>query len=381
MGLKWAAFQRAAARGLWARTRRPIGALLAALVFVAVANPAPSAADPGLVGEWRFDEAGGQAALDSGPHGLDGQLGTSPGIDAADPERTPGLSGGALRFGGNSLVRLPDDASELKLKTFTIEAVVRAPSSPGNYRYLVSRGSYGCESGSYGLYTGAVGGIAIYVFDGSRYVVSAVARPSDVWDGGWHHVAGTFDGRALRIYVDGRPVGEALDAPLAIDYARTGTSAAFGRYVGTCNLPFEGDLDLVRLLSDTPPRVPQPPLPSAMPPQILPASASTGDGPPAAAPGAPPRACTVALSRRRIAAGRRSTVRARVTLRGQPARAVRVVAKRRGKPITAARTDARGHARLKLRVRRPGRVRISAAARLSCGFAYIRVARWGDARR
>jgi hypothetical protein len=202
----------------------------------------------------------------------------------------------------------------------------------------------------------------------------------------------------LRLYVDGRPVGGTLDTPLRIDYASTTQNAAFGRYVGHCSLPFGGDLDLVRLWSgagsaswaaseaaralrpgtDPPPVGQQPPLPAALPPEVLaaaPPATGTGGGRPADAPGAPPRACTVALSRRRIAAGRGSTVRARVTLRGRPARAVRVVAKRRGKPITAARTNARGRARLKLRVRRPGRVRVSAATRPRCAPAYIRVAR------
>jgi hypothetical protein len=69
--------------------------------------------------------------------------------------------------------------------------------------------------------------------------------------------------------------------------------------------------------------------------------------------------------------------RVRVTLRGRPVRAVRVVAKRRdsGKRITAARTGAGGSARLLIHVRRPGGVRISAATRPSCAPSYIQVAR------
>ena len=356
-----------------ARIRRLVP-LLAALAVVAGVAPAPAAADPALVGEWRFDEPGGQTALDTGPHGLDGELGALPEVDAADPVRIQDGSGGALHFDGDSFVRLRD-APELALQTLTVEAVVRAPLSPGEYRYLVSRGSHECESGSYGLYTGAAGGIAMYVFDGSRYVVSAVALPADVWNGAWHRVAGTFDGRVLRLYVDDRPVGGLLEVPLRIDYASTTASAAIGRYVGDCRegLSFEGDIDLVRLWSDAAPGGDGPPLPAALPPQILRSTRSTGAAP-AASPGAPSRACKMALSRKRIAPGRRSTVKARVTLRGNPAQAVRVVAKRNGKRITAARTNARGRARLKMRVRRPGRVRITAATQPSCAPAYIRVA-------
>jgi hypothetical protein len=368
--------------------------LLAALVVVGACTATASAAtEPGLVGQWRFDEPDGQSAFDDGPYGLDGRLGALAEPDSSDPARVAGASGGALRFGGGSFVRLPE-APELGVETLTVEAVVRADSSPGRFRYVVSRGSHACVAGSYGLYTGSAGGIAIYVFDGSRYVVSPIARPADVWDGAWHHVAGTFDGRVLRLFVDGRPVGEPLEVPMRIDYSTTTSNAAFGRYVGGCDLSFRGDLDLVRLWSRplsaeavaeaarglrpdgaAPGELP-PPLPAAAPAAILPARPQA-DAPPKAAPGAPPRACAMQLSRSRIVARRRTPVRVRVTLRGLPVRAVRVVAKRRdsGKRITAARTGAGGSARLLIRVRRPGRVRISAATRPSCAPSYIQVAR------
>jgi hypothetical protein len=126
----------------------------------------------------------------------------------------------------------------------------------------------GCLAGSYGLYTAAAGGVALYVFDGARYVVSATARPADVWNGAWHHVAGTFDGRTLRLFVDGRPVGDPMEAPLRIAYVGVSTRASFGQYVGDCELTFRGDMDLVRLWSGarspqdigrTAPGIPPPP--------------------------------------------------------------------------------------------------------------------------
>jgi hypothetical protein len=372
--------------------RARVVTVLAALVASGAFAPAASAE---TVGQWRFDELDGQSAFDDGPHGLDGRLGDAEAPDAADPTRIAGASGGALRFGGGSFVRLPA-APELAVETLTVVAVVRAGSSPGRFRYVVSRGSHGCVAGSYGLYTGAAGGIAIYAFDGSRFVVSAIARPADVWDGEWHHVAGTFDGRVLRLYVDGHPVGDTLEVPMRIDYSTTTANAAFGRYVGDCDLSFRGDLDLVRLWSgplsaeavadaapralrpDDPPPPPAelPPLPAAAPPAILPAAPQTG-APPSAAPGAPPRACALRLSRTRIAARRRTSVRVQVTLRGRPVRAVRVVANRHGraKPITAARTGAGGKVLLVMRVRKPGRVRVSATMRPSCQPSYIQVAR------
>ena len=114
---------------------------------------------------------------------------------------------------------------------------------------MISRGSRDCLAGAYGLYTGAAGGIAFYVFDGTGFVVSATARPEDIWDGRWHHVAGTFDGSAVRLFLDGQPVGAPIATPLQIDYAGTTTRTVFGRYAGECDLGFRGDVDRVRLSS------------------------------------------------------------------------------------------------------------------------------------
>ena len=201
------------------RRRRIAGA--AGAITLALALGAQAAhASPGTVGEWRFDEPVGQTALDGGPFGLDGRLGTSTGVDAADPQRIPGVASGALRFGGGAYVQLPD-AAQLAPPTLSAEAVVRAPASPGAYHYIVSRGGQGCFAGSYGLYTAKHGGVAFYAFDGSGYVVSAAARASDVWNGGWHHIAGTFDGGRLRLYVDGRAVGDPSDGPTRIDWSTT----------------------------------------------------------------------------------------------------------------------------------------------------------------
>ena len=233
-------------------TRRlTLGALVIAAALL-WAVPAGAAEGPGLLGQWRFDEGAGQVAVDDGPQRLDGRLGAGDSADASDPTRIAGVSGGALRFDGNSVVRLPD-SSALAVQAMTVEAVVRADGSPGAWRYLVSRGGRGCVAGSYGLYTAAEGGIAFYVFDGANYVVSATARPADVWNGTWHHVAGTFDGRALRLFLDGRPVGDPMSASLRIDYETTSPHASFGQYVGECNLSFRGDLDLVRLWSGVQP--------------------------------------------------------------------------------------------------------------------------------
>ena len=244
----------------------------AAIGMIAIHNPATAGAS--LIGQWRFDESAGQVVHDDGPFGLDGVLGLTSAPDAADPQR---IDGGALRFDGSSIVRLPK-SSRLEPEHLSIEATARADRSPGSYRYLVSKGGTECYASSYGLYTAPKGGLAFYVFDGKRYVLSATARRRDVWDGKYHDLKGTFDGNQLRLFVDGREVGEPMPAKLRIDYSIPSDATNIGQYAGDCDLPFRGDIDLVRILSDG-----AEPAPPATDPGAPPAA--TPDPLPAAAPG------------------------------------------------------------------------------------------------
>ena len=348
------------------------------------AQSAVAAGEPALVAEWRFDERDGQIAVDDGPHRLDGRLGGTDAPEADDPLRIEGALGRALRFTGTTFVRLPESAA-MAVQSLTAEAVVRASGSPGQWRYVLSRGSQGCTAGAYGLYAGAAGGLALYVFDGTRYVVSATARPQDVWNGSWHHVAGSFDGRALRLFVDGRPVGEPVDTPLVIDYGSTSGRAVVGEYAGACALSFHGDIDMVRVWSGA--RSPDalaaaarqsaPPvtgatgtLPAAAPPTVLPADDRRS-------PARQDRACVVRLVGTTTARKRRTLIRVRVTVGRRSLRGARVVARaRRNRRLLArARTNAKGRARLVLAQPGPRDVRISTQNRPRCLPVTLRLRR------
>jgi hypothetical protein len=388
--------------------------MVAALGAPAVGASLASAETSTVVGQWRFDEGGGQTAVDDGPLALDGRLGATDGADAADPARIAGVSGGALSFDGSAFVRLPN-TTELEPPTLTVEAVVRGTGSPGAHRYVVSHGAQGCVAGSYGLYTASGGGIAFYAFDGLMYRVSAQAAPADVWDGAWHHIAGVYDGGTVRVYVDGHPVGQAFAAPSHISYGLTSSDAYFGTYLGTCALPLRGDVDLVRMwrgplapdfvgtladraLETTPPP-PTPPTPGSVPTateddsqadapasratlaplaegQAIPAGQPATSGAPATStPGAPPRACVVRSSATRLRVGRRTNLTVRVALRGKPLKAVRVVAVEAKSlhRLATARTTKEGRARLGVKPRRRGTITLRVQGRTDCGSAALTV--------
>ncbi|MET0600705.1 MAG: LamG domain-containing protein [Baekduia sp.] len=402
------------------RDAKVMALLLVALSALGIGASTAGAAST-VVGQWRFDESGGQRAIDDGPFGLDGRLGLTSNVDARDPERIAGLSGRALHFDGRGFVRLPA-APELEPGTLTLEAVVRGPSSPGQYRYVVSHGAQDCLAGSYGLYTAEDGGMAFYVFDGRNFYVTAAIGPAEIWNGAWHHVAGVFDGSSLRLLVDGRPVGDPIAAPQSIAYALTSSDHYIGTYQGSCVLPLKGDVDLIRLwhgplapdfigaLADSalqPPAVVPPvvtPVPESVPvateedskadapatrPPLVPiapgisfpAPSPPADGvAPKTVAGAPPRACVVHAVTKRVRVGRQTTLTVRVALRGKPLHGTRVVATqaisaRRSRTLGRATTARDGRARLRLRPVHRTTIDVAVPSRTDCSGVKVMVLR------
>ena len=137
-----------------------------ALIFVALVCAAPAAAGgPTLVGYWPMIEGSGQVVHDFSGHGNSGVLGTTTAVEPSDPTWIRGGVFNALRFSGSQMVTVPDSPS-LDPAQVTVLALVRGLGSPGQWRYVVSKGAMGCTAGSYGLYTGFSGGMAFYVFNG-----------------------------------------------------------------------------------------------------------------------------------------------------------------------------------------------------------------------
>ncbi|MCW3023528.1 MAG: hypothetical protein JWR30_2850 [Conexibacter sp.] len=239
------------------RFRRPSRrvARLAVATAFATAFVAPASASAGVLdslsGWWPMYEGGGQTVHDLSGRGNHGQLGSSAGADANDPTWIRGfLFGSGLRFDGNDFVRIPDSPA-LRTPQITVSSWVRASQSPGEYKYILGRGADRCESSSYALYTGETGGLRFYVTD-----VTGAVRGSDVipaatiWNGKWHHVAGTWDGSAAKLFVDGRLISSAAGEPAAIDYTLpTAGDTGLGGYLGTCDLYYTGDIDDVAIFS------------------------------------------------------------------------------------------------------------------------------------
>ncbi|MGH8574526.1 MAG: LamG domain-containing protein, partial [Gammaproteobacteria bacterium] len=222
--------------------------LLGLVVVLALLATAPAAPAADLLARWPLDEGAGQVAADVSGRGHHARLGRFAGADQNDPAWVSGRFGSALRFVGaeNQFAEFRRP-SVLAPGAITVEAWVRRLSTPGQFRYVVSSGARGCEFSSFGLYTGSGDGLAFYVSHADGYVVSPSAAPTSVWDGGWHHAAGTYDGRNVRLYLDGIEVGQGSPAGFSIFYGLASPGAFIGTYRGTCELPFTGDVDEISI--------------------------------------------------------------------------------------------------------------------------------------
>lgn len=211
-----------------------IGIVSALLMFPLFALASPA----GLVARYHLNTVSNNTAADSSGNKLDGVVKGTLSFDN-------GKFGNAYDLNGSGYVQTPDDPL-LEPQNVTVEAWVNAPSSPGEFRYIVSKGINGDNNASYALYTGANGGLEFYVSDSSTFHLSPDAG-TGVWDGSWHYVVGTYDGTAVRLYVDGVEIG---NTPLttAIRYDLPGGNDAYiGTYDGSTNHNFVGKIDEVRI--------------------------------------------------------------------------------------------------------------------------------------
>lgn len=158
------------------------------------------------------------------------------------------LSGTAFKFAGGS-VDVPDSAS-LEPAQMTMEALVSG-APPGPNKFILSKAFSG-SSASYALWTGPGGGLSYYVNINGAVVVSPSVSPSQVWDGYYHAVAGSYDGQNVRFYLDGKEIGSGTPATGSVSYgtSQNGGDLIFGDFSSSLTTSnFVGLLDDVKLFN------------------------------------------------------------------------------------------------------------------------------------
>lgn len=266
------------------------GAVLAVAFLLAFPVSALAQAANPLAGQWHLDEIrqgpASSSTPDSSGHGLDGTV--APGTTLV-----AGRFASAFNFdafdGGR--VRVPRSAA-LEPSAVTVLAWVKRAGSPGLYKYVAAKGANGCVASSYALYTGSSGGMRFYVTDGGAGAWLSPSAGPELWDGQWHAIAGTFDGQAVRFYLDGQQIGSGTAAGAPVGYGVGNGDFDIGQYpTNSCGGDFLGGaIDEVRvydraLSASEIGRLQT--APGSIPPVLQPDATPPPPPPPPGAPGSP----------------------------------------------------------------------------------------------
>jgi subtilisin len=183
-------------------------------------------------GLWRLGEsAGSSSAIDASGHGISGAY--SGGVALGQPGAVSGDS--AATFSGGSAVTVPA-ATGLDLRSaFSVEAWVK-PGVAGQNGGILEKTVGGTLNTQYLLFL--EGGLAKFRINSAGTLVT-VSGPAPAM-GSWTHLIGTFDGAALRLYVNGALVGSA-----PANAASGGSGVTFVGRLGSNAYYLNGALDEV----------------------------------------------------------------------------------------------------------------------------------------
>lgn len=160
------------------------------ITSLSIANPA----EDGLVGYWSFDEGAGKTAADVSGNGHDGKF-------TGAPKWVDGKFNAALEFDGvDDHVKVADDNALDLTDAITLMAWFNPSAALTGRRMMVKNHSI------------------FVIFDfGNANSIDFLVKPDNLfaqskttnWKiGQWYHFAGTFDGKTLRVYIDGNLEGE-----------------------------------------------------------------------------------------------------------------------------------------------------------------------------
>ena len=202
-------------------------------------GPNAAAAPSALVAAYNFNQGSGTVLNDVTGNGNHGTLANGPVWTSA------GKYGGALTFDGSNDIVTIAHSSSLNLTTgLTVEAWVR-PTVGTNWRTVLMKERPG--NLAFGLYANTSGNrpaleLATTGVAGNLEVAGSARLTTNSWS----HVAATFDGSTLRLYVNGAQVGSRPASGTIVTSAsalRIGGNTIWGEY-------FRGQIDDVRIYNE-----------------------------------------------------------------------------------------------------------------------------------
>jgi len=192
----------------------------------------------GLVGFWKINEGAGSTANDSSGNNLHG-------IITGNPTWVDGLDGYALQFDGDGdLVDLGNDLSLNITNQITVAAWIKVNIFDCEWQAIITKGD-----GSWRLQRNGTQGSIEFACTGAfvpNALVGSLFGTISVNDGQWHHIAGTYDGSKICLYVDGKldVSSEATGSVEVNDY-----NVIVGANAEKPGRNFKGSIDDVRIYS------------------------------------------------------------------------------------------------------------------------------------
>lgn len=208
--------------------------LLAAFAFCAGSTVVLG--EEGLVAHWKFDEGAGETVADASGNGNNGTI--------MGAVWTDGVKGAALQFDGvSSYVRVPDSPSLNITSAMTIEAWIRSNSTDGA-RVIVSKWDDANSTWSY-IFKDHNDTDTLRIELSKDIHADLIDLPGTnaIPLGEWAHVAVTFEGTTVRLYLNGVLDAEGTTTGGTIDssWAELQIGAISGGEV------FDGMIDEVRI--------------------------------------------------------------------------------------------------------------------------------------
>ncbi len=150
----------------------------------------------GLVGYWSMDEGSGTLAKDSSGNKNNGTL-------TGSPNWATGKLGNALSFTGSNYVEF-SNSSSLSVSGNQITVSVWVKPTAGDYRTILSKG-YSSSDGGYAIRMSrdSEPTKAFFQVYNSSGTIGSAGTYSNIKNGVWSHLIGTYDGSQVCFYVNG----------------------------------------------------------------------------------------------------------------------------------------------------------------------------------
>jgi len=168
--------------------------IISTLVFCCAFTQNISAIDNSMVLYLPFDESNGNVASDLSGFKNDATF-------KGGAKWEVGKFNSCVQLGTNNYLEVRDSDSLHITKEMTIECWSKIIALTGDHQSAVEKGT-AWATGEYNLLPEYSGGVMFQLFDLPDACNDAANGPS-VSDGEWHFVVGTWDGKSIKIFVDG----------------------------------------------------------------------------------------------------------------------------------------------------------------------------------